>query len=293
MSHTIPSEAELEANIEKAKKDLEEMEKKDQKDVNEIIEDGKKEDNNDVDENRESNTDDNSNNEDDKESDDVSPDIEEDKEEKKELPTQEELEKKQKEEEEVDYKKRHADSTREAQRLYEENKAYRESRKVPMPTDEEMEKLFPEWADYSDLEKRLLKKDELRDRQDKIMLSVAEKADKFEEWRKKVNDFSEDPQTLINHPRLEGKVDDFKIFATKNKRVGSDLSDLVSAFLYNQRLTQVKNKGKMFEVGTGGAKEKENKNDGKVSIEQASKLRKTNYKEYVKLVKSGKIDSSL
>ena len=79
----------------------------------------------------------------------------------------------------------------------------------------------------------------------------------------------------------------------KESRRGVDLDDLVKAFLFDAVPSPArKNKGSLLESGSGGRGD-EKKNDGFIDEKQASILRRTNHKEYNRLVKAGKIKIKL
>jgi hypothetical protein len=54
--------------------------------------------------------------------------------------------------------------------------------------------------------------------------------------------------------------------------------------------TKPKNKGKMFEVGSGGPNSKVKPLSDKISIDEAAKLMRTDYKKYKQLLLAGKIE---
>ena len=67
-----------------------------------------------------------------------------------------------------------------------------------------------------------------------------------------------------------------------------DLED--AAALFSTTIIEpVKNKGQMFEQGTGGPNNV-NKPKDKISLDEAAILMKTDYKKYAELLKAGKIE---
>lgn len=220
-------------------------------------------------------------------------------EEEKETPPVEEEIKEEEEEEEkppvVDYKKKFVESAREAQVLHSKDKkmveALDQAKGLPSPSDEEMIKLYPDWEMLTDTEKRLAKDTEMSKRQFNILHEASTAGKDISAWNDKVDKFIDDPKTFIAHPDLEGKADDFKVFATKATRRGVDFPDLVSAFLYEvEKSMPPKHKGAMFEKGSGGAKDLEKQKGDKISLEEARNLRKTNFNKYKELLKAGKIE---
>lgn len=198
---------------------------------------------------------------------------------------------------EVDYKKKFVESTREAQVLHAKNKKINEvietATNLPDPTEEELKKEFSDWDVMTDTEKRLAKDNLKSTRRFAMLEEVTRESKDIESWNTKVDAFIDDPKTLVDNPELEGKLEDFKLFASKPTRRGVDFSDLVNAFNGEEaKKTKPKNKGAMFETGTGGPNGKDKPKSDKISIEQARILRQTDYKKYLDYLRAGKIDSS-
>lgn len=187
-------------------------------------------------------------------------------------------------------------SAQEAQVLHARSKkiteALEKAREIPEPTDEEMEAEHPDWDMLTDFEKKIAKETLLSNRRFAALDKVTREFKDSEKHQKKINDFLVDPKTLNKYPGLEGRGDEFRVFATKPTRRGLDFEDLVPAFLYTMETNKpAKKKGKMFPTGTGGPVGKP-KTPGKISIEDAIQLRKTDSKKYKELMLAGKIDTS-
>lgn len=202
-------------------------------------------------------------------------------------------EEKKEDQEDVDYKRKFAESTREGIILNSQVKklssVIKEVHAVPDPTDEDMIKEYGEdWDLMSETEKKLAKKSLKNDRALSMLGQVAKEAEDIEAWNKKVDEYIGDPKVLAATPVLEGKEDAFKVFASKPSRRGVDFETLTQAFLFEVEKQRPKNKGKMFESGTGGAKDSAPKSD-KLSPLEARSLMQTDYKKYVSLLKAGKI----
>lgn len=192
---------------------------------------------------------------------------------------------------EVNYKDRFVGSQREAKVLTSKVAAFEEASKVPDPTDKDMEKEYSEWEDMSDFEKKIAKNDWKNTKRNEKIDEIINQSKNVDAWNKKVDDYIDDPQTLIDNPKLEGKLDDFKIFTGKPSRTSIDFGDLVSAFLYEVDSTKpAKKKGKQLETGTGGPNKKSKPSSNKISIADAAILKKTNYRAYVDALKADKID---
>lgn len=193
--------------------------------------------------------------------------------------------------------KRYIESTREAQVLSAKNKkmneAFEQASSISDVSEAELKAEYPDWDLMSDFEQKLAKKNLVNDKRFEAIQKVTKEFKDVDAWLGKVGEFVEDPKSLISYPALEGKTEEFKLFASKPTRRGVDFEDLVSAFLYSEKSKVVKNKGKMFESGTGGAKDKGNTKPGMVSVDDAAKLKKTNYNKYKELLKAGKISDEI
>jgi len=198
--------------------------------------------------------------------------------------------------EDIDYKKKFTESSREAQILHAKNKqineAIEKAKSIPEPTEEELMKEYEDWDVLSDTERKLAKSSLMASRRFDYLDDVTKESKDIEAWNGKVDSFISDPKTLIDNPDLEGKEEDFKYFAGKPSRRGVDFPDLVSAFLYsNNKAKAPPQKGKMFETGSGGTNEKPKNDTGKITIDQARSLRNTNYAKYKEYLKAGKIEN--
>lgn len=198
-------------------------------------------------------------------------------------------------EDKPDYRKRYEDSSREAHILYSKNKkmteAIERASDVPEPTEEELQKEFPEWDEMSNFEQRMAKDSVINKRKLDAISEVAKDFKDMDAWNQKVDEFITDVETITNHPALEGREEEFKIFVSKETRRGVDFETLTSAFLYEvEEKAPPKKRGKMFETGSAGLNEKTKPKSDKVSLADATRLRQTNYKEYVRLLREKKID---
>lgn len=196
---------------------------------------------------------------------------------------------------EIDYKEKFTESSREAQILHSKNKKINEAidkaKTIPEPTEEELTKEFPDWELLTDTEKKLAKTSLMATKRFAFLEEVTAESKDIDAWNQKIDSFIDDPKNLTDHPELEGKEAEFKIFATKPTRRGVDFEDLIPAFLYGMKKTP--SKGKMFETGMGGDKGKAQPKSDKITLDQARKLRTTNYAKYTEYLKAGKIDSSI
>lgn len=251
-----------------------------------------------VNENKEENIDEQSkSHEDDESENDESQTDEEDNDEKSDDEQEEDTQEEEIKSPQEDYKKRYAESTREAQKLYKNNikvrEAIDEADKITIPTEEEMTHEYPEWDVMSDLEKRLATDNFINKKKFDLLHTASQVTKNIEEWNNKVDRYIEDPKTLIEYPELEGKEEEFKLYSTGKEGIGTNFDILVGSFLHNfERNRKPKQKGKMMEQGKGGPKEAIKQKGDKISLSEANKLMRTNYKEYKKYLVAGKIDNS-
>ena len=201
-------------------------------------------------------------------------------------------------EETLELKKKLTNSAKEAQVLQSRTKKYDEAvgeaEAIVEPTDAEMSAEYgtTEWQEMTLTEQKLAKKSWINEKRFEIMSKVAKEGKDIEKWNSAVDTFVGDPKVLISHPELEGKTEDFKLFAMKPSRRGLDMEDLILAFNGDQILNaKPKNKGKMFESGVAGNKDKPQPGADKLTPAQSRTLMNTDYKKWKELLKQGKISN--
>ena len=210
----------------------------------------------------------------------------------------ERIEKAKKEEEkEPDYKEKFSESSREAQKIHAKNRKLNEgiskASEINTVDDEELKVEYPDWDVMSETEQKLARKNLINDKRFAVVTQATEEAKKIEKWGDDVDKFVGDPKTLADYPEIDGKEEEFKTFANETLNHAVPFKVLVSAFLHDMSTKRIKNKGKMFEVGSGGPNEKLKTKGDKISLDEAAKLMKTDYKKYKELLLSGKIDSTI
>lgn len=188
-------------------------------------------------------------------------------------------------------------SNKEALKLLQDKKtmdsALHEANNLPEPTEDELKVAFPEWEEMSATERTLSKESLINKRFREVLQKAEGERKTVQDWFEKVDTFIENPKTFIHNPDLEGKQEDFKIFAKNQENRGVSLNILIPAFLHQQEKAKVKHKGQMFETGTGGSKENENPKSEKLTIEEGAKLMKDDYKKFVEYQKAGKISTEI
>jgi len=186
-------------------------------------------------------------------------------------------------------------SARENQKIYAKNRvindALIQADELPEPTDEELSKMpeFKDWDIMSDTERLLAKETVISRNWRKVISKAKEQATKIEKWNKSVEEFVDNPQTLIDNPELEGRLDGFKTFASTEENNSVPMKILVSAYLHESSKGKPVNKGSQFETGSGGANEKMVNTGGKLTIEEGRKLRETDYGKWKEMLSAGKI----
>lgn len=192
-----------------------------------------------------------------------------------------------------DPKKLYQESTREAQRLAEENKkmdlAMHDALNIGDPTDEELRTVYPQWEDMSDTERMLAKDNYINKKKLSIIEKAAGERRTVDAWNEKVDKYTDNPKLYIAVPELEGKQEAFKEYAKDKSRRNVSFSLIVSAFLHDYNKNKKVNRGQMFETGSSRAPEKSKPKSDKLTVEQGRALMHTNYKEYARLLKEGKI----
>jgi len=196
-----------------------------------------------------------------------------------------------------DYKKKFSEEARQNQKIYAKNRKLNEgiakASEVQNIDDEELKADYPDWEYMSETEKKLARKNLVNDKRFEIVLKASEEAKKIEKWTDDVSNFIDDPKVLADNPGLEGKTDEFKAFANEQSNHAVPFKILVSAFLHDMSTKPKQgNKGRMFEVGSGGPNDKIKTKGDKISLTEARQLMKTDYKKYKEYLIGGKIDNS-
>jgi len=108
--------------------------------------------------------------------------------------------------------------------------AFDQVSEVVDPADEVMRKEFTDWEDLSEFEQKMAKDNWKANKRFEAINTIAQDNKDGASWGEKVDKFIDDPATVTNNPDLEGRLDEFKLFAGKPSRRGVDFQDLISAF---------------------------------------------------------------
>lgn len=169
------------------------------------------------------------------------------------------------------------------------NEAIDQASAIVDPTEDEMKSAYPDYEDMTQTEKMLAKDSLINKKRFSLIHQAAQEGKDLQKWNETVDSFIDDPKTLVDNPELEGKTDEFKIFASKPSRRGVDFQDIIGAFLHDVTKTTVVKKKQMFESGSGGLNDKPVVKTNKLSIEQGKALREHDYSKFRELLKAGRI----
>lgn len=197
--------------------------------------------------------------------------------------------------EEETFKKRYANSTREAQRLYEENQllktqieglSQKQTPAIELPPDEELSKSVPEWDLMTLAEQKLHKEQIALKRKVSFLESNLNRTSSQLEWE---NDFT-DLVKKDSHKELLAQKSEFKHYCEKH--AGTPIDVLAKSFLFDgaETLGAIKEKERQgrvgLEKGVGGIKEPSKPG---LTYEEREHIRVNDPKRYVKLLKQGVI----
>jgi len=185
---------------------------------------------------------------------------------------------------EPDYKTKFAESTREAQILAERNKQLEERLNsltiTSLPNDDELRANMPDWDEFSDEGKSILKRqymvEKIAAEAQRIALDILEN----KKWGEDL------VRTLTEFPDLKGREEEFKKFAYKPTHKGVDLKVLAKSFLFDiKKDTPAPPSVPGLEKGSGGPKD----TPTELTPEQISEIRTKDPKRYRQMLLDGKI----
>lgn len=200
-------------------------------------------------------------------------------------------------EEEIDYKDKFVESTREASALYFKNQklnqVIEEAANIAEPTLDEMRDYAKlKKADYDDLDEfsqNVLMTNYINEKRFEKILNVAQESKQIDAWATKVDSFIEDAVDNSKYPSLNSLGADFKKFAMKESRRGVDLDDLVASFLFSAERS-IKQAPKKSVLLSGGNSTAAPIKSAGINDKQAAFIRENDPKEYRRLIKSGQIN---
>lgn len=195
-----------------------------------------------------------------------------------------------------DVEERLAEQRREATILHEKNKqlsdAFVKANEIKDPTEEELREQARRdgfnFDDLTDFERVQFKKNLVNERKLQILNEVGSKVTNIDQWAQDVDKFLDDNETNQTNKALFGKEGAFRAFCMKQSHRGVNMSLLVSAFLHDAPKDTPKHKGSLMLTRTGG--ERVEKKNNLKDAEYVQNLRKSNPREYQRLLKTGKIN---
>lgn len=220
------------------------------------------------------------------------PDLEEKPEKKVETPAQPPA----KTQKEIDWENKFKNSAREAQLLTDNKSKIIQTLdnvdQLPEPTEDELRAAYPNYDMMTDVEKEIVKDNVKVKRQfnavKEVVKTDTKNAEERKAWIEKVDEFISDEITVIRYPELAGRERKFRVYAQDASKQGIPMEIVVKNFLYDYSKLNPAKKGSMFNGNSNG--QPINKNDGKITAEQARQLRLTDNRKYQQLVREGKID---
>ena len=198
-------------------------------------------------------------------------------------------------EEEAAYKKRYADSTREAQRLARENEqlkiqmtelANKPNIVIETPSDTELSQQVPDWDILSPTEQKLMKEQVFLKRKLASLETSQTLTNKQLLWERDFSELTIKPEFSV----LKAKKQEFDHFCSKNPYTSIDV--LARSFLFDEsrnlgaKEESVKLSRKGLEKGVGGTRTPTHTG---LSDEEISKLADEKPLLYQKMIREGKI----
>lgn len=199
---------------------------------------------------------------------------------------------------EFDYKKKFGESTRQNQIVMDQ---FRNLQNVlgditnqEVPTEDQMRQSEPDWDYLTDREKTLAMKMVVLEKRSNLVLRTIHDITLESENSSKLQGF------INGESRLKGKEEEFYAYATKPSNKGASVEVLLNAFLFEvkdntppapapQDNTPVDTPPSLMKGSPRGGTPPTNPNKDQYSDEELKVLRTTNHKEYMRLVREGKI----
>ena len=196
-----------------------------------------------------------------------------------------------------DYKEKFVHSQREsilnAERVKVKDAQIESLTKQDTPTDEAMRQLYPEWDGLDEYNKRVLLRQETLAMQTRILAEQQE-----DKARRKLEDEVDSVMDDPKFSKLKGREAEFKRFALTPANRGLSAEVIAKAFLFDADEAAPQPAGdpppkvnEALPTGSGGPRGPQKST--KISIEEAAKIKNTDYKRYIQLLKSGQIEEDI
>jgi hypothetical protein len=206
-------------------------------------------------------------------------------------------------EEEIDYKKKYSDSSREAMSLHFKNakltEKIEEAGDLPDPTIDELKAYARvQGASYDDLDEfsqNVLKENLIGRKRFELIRSASVENKNLDQWAGSVDAFINSSDAVTNYPSIQDNEAEFKKFCMKESRRGMDMEDLVASFMFKRQdeAPVVKRPKQESILLTGGGSSEAPAKPKEITAEEARIIRTKNPKRYEQLVKEGKVGLSL
>lgn len=194
--------------------------------------------------------------------------------------------------------KKNAELRRESIRQYEKNKrineAVQKGAQISEVSDEDIKAYYPDQdLDLLDsVQKQLMKDNILNKKRLDLIAEAANQNKALDDRLAEVDTFVADTKIFDKFPHLKDNEEKFKGFAVDKKFKDYDLND-VAALFATEVVVKPRHKGSLFESSRGGERPNPNTTEKITSAEELSLLRRTNNREYQRLIKTGKADVNI
>lgn len=196
----------------------------------------------------------------------------------------------------VDYKDKFVESQREAilqhERIKQRDAQIESLTKQDTPTDEAMRALYSNWDELDPASKNFYIKQEAQEMRQRRLEAQQQDLLARQQLDDKLDDFLENPPDQFK--KLAGRETDFRRFAKRKNNIGLSLDTLAKAFLFDaeEETPATPNPQPMSReaLPTGNGGPRTPLKPKKISLEEAGKIRKTDYKRYKELVDADAIE---
>lgn len=215
-----------------------------------------------------------------------------------EIPEEEPVEEIEAPEEELprpDYEEKFKHSANENRVLREQNQVLKQriaQVEVADPTVEQLKVEYPEWDEMTATEQKLAKKTYIADRRAEEVQKVVAEVQGDAEWNGQLDKFVEEAEAKDQYPEIVENREEFIRFATKRTHRGVPIGILADAFLTRVGKTMPEPKRTNL-MSRGGGTQPPTPKKETLTAEQIKTLRKTDYKKYSELVRSGVIGKAV
>lgn len=185
----------------------------------------------------------------------------------------------------IDYEAKFKESQKEAMILAEKIRQAEEEKNKKIVIDEiYLTEKYPDWEDMTLGEQKAIRKTEELAQELQEIKNNTNKFNNDRDWQEKVENYLND-EIPDMFPKIVGREEEFKRFATRPSRKGLPIDDLAKIFLFEN--PELPKKRSLFHA-PGGADIVSPKDDG-MSADEAAELMRTRPSEYLRLVRDKKI----